>query len=140
MNEADAARVIEERINAQWSSPPDVYYEEQPRPDGLTEFVSVEIRHGPSGHIHLGLPDYRTVGSVSAIVHVLPETGTRRARTLADSFSALWRAADFTPIALTDAQAGSLRFGASNIGRIEERDGWFQLVVRIPFKRDVTLS
>lgn len=140
MREADAARVIEERIAAQWSSPPDVYYEEMPRPDGLTEFLSVEIRSGKSTHSHPGQPDYRTVGMVRATVHVLPSTGTRRARELGDSFAALWRAADFTPIALTDAQAGSLRFLASDVGRVEQRDGWFQLVVRTPFVRDVTLS
>lgn len=133
-------RVIEERISANWSSPPDVYYEEQPRPDGLAEFLSVSVMPGRGRHLFPSEPEYRHVGLVTADIFVARNSGTRRARALGDSFAALWRTSG-KPLALTDAQAGVIRFvRPPYIGEIKPVQEWLHLEVIAPYQRDVTLS
>ena len=141
MKSADEARVIEARVASLWSSPPSVYFEEQPRPDGASEFLAVFVRPGRGAHLYLGQPAYRYAGVVIAQVFVKPETGTRRARELGDLFAALWYNANPKhPISLTDGTAGTLRFKAPHVGDIARRDGWLQLNVSVAFERDVSLS
>ena len=135
MSFASEAKVIESHLDTNWSEPPKLYFEGQARGTLPDEFIAIYVRPSVGGRIFLNQPRHRFAGTVIAQIFIKPNIGTRRAREIADSFSALFVNRQFV-----DATAGTFRFRTPYISDTIEANGWFQLNVSAPYERDVTLS
>lgn len=133
MSFADERAAIEGRFNSMYGNTTPVQYEnvEFKRPND--PWVRLQIVNGESDRITLGdNPQISRYEGVIVITIFTPEdTGTKRARELADVVGGIFRLAVFS-----SGNSGLIRCRVPRIEPIGTREGWYQILVRIEYIRD----
>lgn len=123
---------IQNIVGTGWATTP-VAYDDVPF-DSTTvtdDWIKVSIVDGAGTQISLGSdPCYRHVGIVFLNIFVLPrssgDTAEKVARTYADSLATLFRG----------VTTSGVLFRTPSLQRIGERDGYYQMLVTVPYQRD----
>lgn len=127
----DAAAAIEGRLAANWTTTP-IKYEGVPYKEAAVDYVALFIRDGEGVQISLGSPAVRRWPGLIILQVFVPEmTGTRKAREYADSLGAIFDRVDFS-----SGNSGLITCRTPSIEVIGVRDGWCQVNVTVPFRRN----
>lgn len=135
MNWEDERRAFEKRLKDNWTDPTPIFFDnltvEKPTTGAYGIFY---ITPGDSAQITLGFPArHRLVGVIVLKLLLRESEGTSKIRKLADTFSPIFRDADFSL-----GSSGRILCRSPSIGRLGVVDGWYQLNVTVPYQRDVT--
>lgn len=108
-----------------WTTDGDVGFD----PPNNAAWVRVSVRDGDSEQVSLGnTPRFRHYGTIIIQVFVRRDSGSRLAKTHADTISAYYRNSTFgTP---------TIYCRAPYITNVGEREGWYQVNVNIPYQWD----
>ena len=117
-------------FNTGWASTTPIKYQNVPMadPDGA-EFVGFTVLNGPSNISSLGGVNttHRFIGFVQIDIYVPENTGTKRARELAETAAVIFR----------DKRIDAMLFRQSDITNgAPPPDGYYRLTVTVPFQRD----
>lgn len=129
-------QLIVSELDTAWGAGPHsatkIVYENQEIPTTGT-YIYFRINHGEGGKAEIvtGSAYHRFEGYIQADVLVPPNTGVGSAGTLADYFAGIFRGKE-----LSSLEAGYLTFRTENIRNFGDSNGYYRLMVRIPFKRD----
>jgi hypothetical protein len=127
----DARNAIESRMAANWSTTP-IRYENVPFKETADPYVALFIRDGEGIQASLGQVALRRwPGLIVVQVFVLPDTGTKLAKTYAETIGAIFDRAEFAV-----PNGGSITCRIPSIAEVGVTNGWYQVNVTIPFIRD----
>ncbi len=115
-----------------WSTTP-IAYDDVPfdSESVADDWIKVTVQDGTAVKISLGGSScYRHVGNVALNIFVVPrssgDTAEKVARTYADSLALLFRG----------VSSNGVLFRSPSLTRIGEREGYYQMLVSIPYQRD----
>ena len=129
----DAAKAIETRLSAAWVTTK-IRYVNAPFVETRTPYVALFVLDGEGHQISLGaVVLHRWVGVILMQVFVLQDTGTRLAKTYANTLGAVFDRAEFS-----SGASGLIRCRVPSVQEIGITNGWYQLNVSVPFIRDKT--
>lgn len=124
-------QAIEARLAANWTTTP-IKFENVPFVETVDPYLALFILDGEGNQITVGDPVVkRWTGLILIQVFVPQDTGTKLARTYADSLGALFERQTFSAGA-----SGTIRSRIASIQSIGVKDGWYQINVTVPFIRD----
>ena len=124
-------QAIESRLKANWTTTP-IRFENVPFQETAAPYVALFILDGEGSEVSIGSPVVRRWPTVIKIqVFVPEETGTKLARTYADSLGAIFDRAQFSA-----GSSGTLTCRVPSIVGVGVTNGWYQMNVTIPLKRD----
>lgn len=131
MSFEDARKAIESRLHTNWTTTP-IKFENVPMKETADPYVAVFILEGDGEQISLGTPALRRwTGVIVLQVFVPADTGTKDAKTYADSLAALFDRAQFST-----GNSGTIRCRIPSIETVGDKHGWHQINVTVPFIRD----
>lgn len=131
MSTEDARQAIEARAAANWTTTP-IRFENVPFQESAAPYMALFILDGDGVQISLGTPAVRRWSGVILMqIFVQPDSGTKLARTYADSLGAIFDGQQFSA-----GDSGTIRTGIPSIRPIGIQHGWYQVNVTIPFIRD----
>ncbi len=131
MSVESAAKAIETRLQANWSTTP-IKYENAPFPEPTAAYVALFIRDGEGNQISLGSPAVRRwPGLIILQIFVPADTGTRKALEYADDLGPI-----FDRVQFSDGESGTITCRTPSTQIIGSRHGWQQVNVTIGFHRD----
>lgn len=131
MSFEDARNAIESRLASHWTTTP-IRFENVPFVETASAYVALFILDGEGQQISLGTPALRRWPFVIAIqVFVPQDTGTKTARTYADTLAAIFDRAQFSA-----GNSGTIRCRVPSIEPAGVKDGWYQIAVTVPGFRD----
>jgi len=131
MSFEDTRNAIESRLKANWTVTP-IKFQNVPFQETAEPYVALFILDGEGSQISLGTPAVRRWPAVIKIQVFVPEdSGTKQARTYADSLGAIFDRAQFSA-----GSSGTIRCRIPSIADIGVTDGWDQVNVTIPCMRD----
>ena len=122
-----ARKNIEQRWADNWLYSAYVF-DNRPAPEGEEVWVRLTILDGDTEQASIGGPTslYRHFGIIAVQVFVKEQTGTAKARQLADTVASIFRGQKFNGILCRSP-------AVQRVGVIE---GWFQINVNVPFQWD----
>lgn len=129
---AEERKAIEGRFSSNWTTT-SIKYENVPFTQPTTAWVALFIRNGAGGRNSIGTttPRRRFFGSIIIQIFVLPLSGSATARGYADTIAAIYRDASFAC-----GSTGTIVCQEPAIETLGERNGWFQVNVTVPYRRD----
>lgn len=131
MSFEDTRKAIEGRLGDNWSTTP-IKFENVPFKETKDPYVALFILDGEGQQISLGTPAVRRWPSVIKIQIFVPQdTGTKLARTYADSLGTIFDRAQFS-----SGNSGTITCRIPSITHVGITNGWDQVNVTIPLKRD----
>ena len=118
---------VEGRIQANWTTTPVAY-------DGVnftvpaTAWIKVTIADNKTVLTELGsgVKRRRSMGVIYGDIYAPRGKGNNEARVLADTFATLFR----------DFKSANLTCDEPTVRAVGEKDGWYQLVVGVPYRYD----
>lgn len=129
-NYADAQLAIETRFQTQWADQ-DVAlrYENEKRQLPSDNFIRLVVRSSRSEEIGYSGPNilYRRYGIITAQCFVLPQTGTQKARELADAVAGIFEGQSFSGITCRESEV-------VEVG--DDGNGFYQVDARVYFDHD----
>lgn len=131
MSFEDTRAAIESRVKTNWTTTP-VKYENVPFEETTKAYVALFILGGEGGQISLGTPAVRRwPGGIVLQIFVPENTGTKTAKTYADTLAAL-----FDRVQFSSGNSGTISCRIPSTETVGVRNGWHQINVTVPFKRD----
>ena len=131
----DERQLLESRFNTRWatystsSGVPIAWDNVEYAPTAGTTFVRFSVYPGDAYQVSLGeRPTHRVVGIIDIGIFVPQGQGTENARDLADIAAEIFRNWQDT--------ATKIRCRSPYLTRIGEEEGWFQMIVTVPYIRD----
>lgn len=127
----DARQAVESRLAASWLMTP-IKFENVPFKETDDPYVTLFILDGEGQQISLGTPAVRRWPSVIKVQIFVPQdTGSKLARTYADTIGAIFDRAQFSAGA-----SGTMSCGIPSIAHVGITNGWDQFNVTIPLRRN----
>lgn len=132
MSFEDTDKAIEVRLSTNWSTTP-IKYENAPFVETVAAYVALFIRGGEGTQISLGSPSVqRWPGLIILQVFVPENTGVRKAKEYADDLKPIFDRAQFS-----SGNSGTITCRTASVETIGAKNGWCQVNVTVPFRRDV---
>lgn len=118
---------VESRIQANWTATP-VDYDNTVFTVPTTAWIKVVITDNSTRRAELGtgVKNRRALGVIFADVYAPVGKGSNAAKVIADSFATLFR----------DFKTANLTCDEPNVKTLGEKDGWYRLVVGVPYRYD----
>ena len=118
---------VEGRIQANWTTTP-VAYDNTVFTVPKTAWIKVFIADNKAYPAELGnvVKRRRSIGVIFADVYAPVGKGSNEARVIADAFATLFR----------DFKSASLTCDEPSVRTMGEKDGWYQMIVNIPYRYD----
>lgn len=130
MSFEDERKAIEGRLEANWTTTP-IRYENVPFKETSAPYVALFILNGEGQQASLGTPALRRwPGVIKVQVFVPRDTGTKLARTYADTIGAVFDRAQFS-----SGNSGTISCRIPSISHVGLANGWNQINVTIPYQR-----
>lgn len=127
----DERNAIESRMAANWTTTA-TRYENVPFKETADPYVALFIRDGEGTQVSLGTVALRRwPGLIIVQVFVKPDTGTKLAKTYAETIGAIFDRAEFSV-----PNGGSITCRIPSVAAVGLKHGWYQVNVTIPFIRD----
>jgi|GEM_PF-1105923 hypothetical protein len=127
----DERIAIEKRFNDNWTTTP-IVWSNVPFKEQTTPYVALFILDGEGEQVSLGTVAMRRWAGVVVIqVFTLPDTGTKLARTYAETIAAIFDRAQFSY-----GGSGTITCRVPSIDPVGVENGWYQVNVNVPFIRD----
>lgn len=133
MSGFDAERqAIETRLEANFVAIP-IKYENVPFPETEDPYCAIFVRRGAGNQISLGNSPQlqRWTGIIVVQVFVPADTGTQAAAAYADQIAAVFNRQEFSV-----SGSGLIRCRVPQTDTVGVRNGWFQMNVTVPYRRD----
>ncbi len=131
MSFEDAAKAIESRLQANWSTTP-IKFENAPFAETTSAYVALYIRDGEGNQVSLGTPALRRWPGLIIVQVFVPEnTGTRKAREYADDIGPI-----FDRVQFSSGGSGTITCRTPSIDVIGLKFGWWQVNVTVMFSRN----
>lgn len=130
MSFKDEVKAIESRLLANWATTP-IRFEGVPFTEPSSAYVALTVLTGEGVQISLGDVALRRWPGVIVIQIFVPElSGTRQAKTYADSLGAIFDRAQFS-----SDNSGVISCRTPSVETIGMLEGWWQVNVLIPYRR-----
>lgn len=127
----DERAAIESRLATNWTTTP-IKFENVPFKETMSPYVALVILVGEGLQVSLGTPVVRRwPGVIILQVFVPADTGTKLAKTYADTLAAVFERVQFS-----SGNSGTITCRIPSIEAVGIKNGWHQTNVTVPFKRD----
>lgn len=127
----DCTKAVEIRLNAGWTTTP-IRYENVAFIETNEPYVALYVLDGEGHQISLGTVALRRwVGVIFVQIFVKQDTGSRLAKSYANTIGALFDRAEFSV-----GVSGLIRCRVPSIHEVGITNGWYQINVSVPFIRD----
>lgn len=131
MSFADTLKAVESRLQTNWTTTP-IKFQNVPFNETATAYVALFLQDGEGLQISLGTVALRRWAGIIIVQVFVPETtGTSVARGYADTIGAI-----FDRVQFSSGNSGVISCRTPSIETIGLRDGWWQVNVTIPYRRN----
>ena len=131
MSFADSLKAVEGRLQSNWTTTP-IKFQNVPLKETASSYVALFLQDGEGAQISLGQVALRRWPGVILVQVFVPErTGTLVARQYADTIGAI-----FDRVQFSSGNSGVISCRTPSVETIGLRDGWWQVNVTIPYRRN----